>query len=51
MMRDMDEWGYTYRLGSARAWFEQDSRDAKEWLLTHRLITDAEQPLWRLRDV
>ena len=23
--RDMDEWGYSFRLGSARAWFEQDA--------------------------
>lgn len=25
---DMDAWGYTFRLGSARAWFEQDAEDA-----------------------
>ncbi len=28
MMADMDAWGYTFRLGSARAWFEQDAEDA-----------------------
>lgn len=29
---DMDAWGYTFRLGSARAWFEQDAEDAAEYL-------------------
>jgi hypothetical protein len=28
LMADMDAWGYTFRLGSARAWFEQDAEDA-----------------------
>jgi hypothetical protein len=30
---DMDEWGYSFRLGSTRAWFEQDAGDARLWLL------------------
>ena len=25
---DMDAWGYTFRLGSARAWFDNDAEDA-----------------------
>lgn len=29
---DMDAWGYTFRLGSARAWFEQDAEDAAAFL-------------------
>lgn len=29
---DMDAWGYTFRLGSARAWFEQDAEDAAGFL-------------------
>jgi hypothetical protein len=29
---DMDAWGYTFRLGSARAWFERDAADARDWL-------------------
>ncbi len=41
MCRDMDEWGYTFRLGSAAAWFAGDAADAREWLLRHSLI-DAE---------
>ncbi|HEY0180843.1 MAG TPA: hypothetical protein VGC30_14605 [Dokdonella sp.] len=32
LMADMDAWGYTFRLGSARAWFERDAEDARVWL-------------------
>jgi hypothetical protein len=41
MCRDMDEWGYTFRLGSAAAWFAEDAEDARQWLIDHDLI-DAE---------
>lgn len=49
MMADMNEWGYTYRLGSAQAWFEQDADDARQWLLDQGLINHHEKPTWRLR--
>jgi len=29
---DMDAWGYTFRLGSAKAWFQQDAEDAESFL-------------------
>jgi hypothetical protein len=35
---DMDEWGYSFRLGSTRAWFEQDADDARLWLLNEGVI-------------
>jgi hypothetical protein len=35
---DMDEWGYSFRLGSTRAWFEQDAEDARLWLLNEGAI-------------
>jgi hypothetical protein len=35
---DMDLWGYSFRLGGARAWFEQDAADARSWLLERGLI-------------
>jgi len=41
LMRDMDSWGYSFRLGSTRRWFEEDAEDARAWLQKHQLI-DAE---------
>ncbi|MBB4126568.1 hypothetical protein GGR77_001858 [Xanthomonas translucens] len=38
LMADMDTWGYTYRLGSTRAWFEHDAEDARAWLLQRGLL-------------
>jgi len=35
---DMDEWGYSFRLGSTRAWFEQDAADARLWLLAEGIV-------------
>lgn len=37
LMRDMDAWGYSFRLGSAAAWFETDAVDARDWLRERRL--------------
>jgi hypothetical protein len=41
VMADMDAWGYTFRLGSARAWFERDAEDARAWLERCGLLTIA----------
>ncbi|MCM2356107.1 MAG: hypothetical protein NDI68_05395 [Arenimonas sp.] len=38
LMADMDAWGYTFRLGSARAWFEQDAEDARAFLADRQLL-------------
>lgn len=38
LMRDMDAWGYSFRLGSARAWFEQDAENARDWLAARGLL-------------
>lgn len=40
MCRDMDEWGYTFRLGRAAAWFAQDAEDAREWLICRGLLDE-----------
>lgn len=32
VLADMDDWGYTFRLGSARAYVEHDAGDAWAWL-------------------
>ena len=39
LMQDMDAWGYTFRLGSTRAWFEQDAEDARQWLAARGLLS------------
>jgi hypothetical protein len=38
LCRDMDTWGYSFRLGSAAKWSAEDAQDARAWLLEHRLI-------------
>ena len=40
MFRDMDRWGYSFRLGSTRAWFEQDAAEALEWLTRRGLVVN-----------
>ena len=49
MLSDMDAWGYSFRLGSAQAWFEQDAEDAFEWLLTNNIINAEDEPMWNTR--
>ncbi len=38
MLADMDSWGYSFRLGSTRAWFEADAADARGWLERHGVV-------------
>ena len=52
---DMDRWGYSFRLGSARAWFEADAEDARAFLVEHGLLEPAsdgrsDRVVFRLRD-
>jgi hypothetical protein len=49
LMRDMDTWGYSFRLGSTARWFAEDAGDAKHWLVQAQLLTPADEPLFRLR--
>lgn len=49
LMADMDAWGYSFRLGSTRAWFDADAEDAREFLLSHKLIDQRCEPTFRLR--
>ena len=46
MLSDMDAWGYSFRLGSAKAWFEEDAEDAFEWLINKYIISSDNQPTW-----
>jgi hypothetical protein len=38
LMDDMDAWGYTFRLGSAHAWYSRDAEDAFAFLLQRGLV-------------
>ena len=40
LMAAMDAWGYTFRLGSARAWFESEAGDARAFLGARGLPCD-----------
>ena len=44
LFTDMDAWGYSFRLGSTRAWFDNDAQDAHAWLYRQGII-DAEDRL------
>lgn len=49
LMQDMDTWGYSFRLGSSRAWFESDAADAHAWLLDCKLLNASGTPTFELR--
>lgn len=49
MMEDMDRWGYSFRLGSASAWFEADADDALAWLQSHGLLDRSHKPTFQTR--
>jgi hypothetical protein len=48
LMRDMDTWGYSFRLGNTLDWFQSDADDAVEFLLNHRLLTASGAPTFQL---
>lgn len=49
LMRDMDAWGYSFRLGETQLWFENDAEDAVQWLQHKDLINGAGLPTFKLR--
>jgi hypothetical protein len=48
-LADMDAWGYSFREGSARAWWAGDARFARDWLLERYLIDANDEPTFKLR--
>lgn len=50
MLQDMDAWGYSFRLGSAKAWFEQDAEDALAWLQHYQLVDHHHRITFHLRE-
>ena len=49
LMSDMDAWGYSFRLGRTKLWFEGDAEDARKWLIDNRLLSKSRTPVFRLR--
>ena len=45
VLADMDAWGYTFRLASARAYVERDAEDAWAWLQARGLVDEARKLL------
>jgi hypothetical protein len=46
---DMDAWGYSFRLGSAARWFNEDASAERAWLKTYGLIDDVDTVLFCVR--
>jgi hypothetical protein len=40
VLSDMDAWGYTFRLGNARAYVENDAETAWQWLAARGIVDD-----------
>ncbi|MFT5218680.1 MAG: hypothetical protein ACI9LO_000273 [Planctomycetota bacterium] len=49
IIADMDNWGYSFRLGSTQAWFDAEGEGAGIWLIAHQIIENALSPHFKLR--
>lgn len=49
LFADMDAWGYSFRLGNTRAWFERDAEDARGWLVACGVIDGGGLLTWAVR--
>jgi hypothetical protein len=48
-LADMDEWGYSFREGTAERWFRGDGASARQWLQERGLLDAAGRPTFELR--
>lgn len=48
-MRDMDDWGYSFRLGSTKEWFKNDANDSRKWLQKENILDERGNITWSLR--
>ena len=48
-LKDMDAWGYSFRLGTAAKWFAEDAHAEREWLQQFGLIDAAQNVQFRVR--
>jgi hypothetical protein len=46
---DMDEWGYSFRLGSSLRWFVDDAHDSRRWLQDQGILDASGLPTWVMR--
>jgi hypothetical protein len=46
---DMDQWGYSFRLGAAAIWFSQDAGDSRAWLRQHGIIDEHDRLTGQIR--
>jgi hypothetical protein len=49
LFADMDAWGYSFRLGQTRVWFEGDAADARAWLVQHGVLDSSGQVTGAMR--
>lgn len=49
LMKDMDAWGYSFRLGSTQRWFEDDAEDVRAWLVDSGVLAADGRPTFKLR--
>jgi hypothetical protein len=49
-LRDMDAWGYSFREGSACAWWNGDASSARQWLRGRGLVDADGRVAWKLRE-
>jgi hypothetical protein len=47
--QDMDEWGYSFRLGSTATWLAEDAEDARAWLVRHGILDESGRPTYEQR--
>lgn len=45
VLADMDAWGYSFRLGSAQAYFDADAETSWQWLADHGLVDPVSRTL------
>lgn len=46
---DMDEWGYSFRLGDTRSWLAADAQDSRAWLIEHGVLDESDRLTGQLR--
>lgn len=49
LLADMDTWGYSFRVGNTREWFQSDADDAREFLVNHKLLDEHGAAIFQLR--